>query len=116
MVSQISIARKNRSEQILKTEGVQFLSNLPVIEDERTANLRSLQEIVFRAMALCVAAVKGEGLEHERVLQIITEYKLDNAFSPKERQFVYNDIPTDHERIQFSWQYECYWVLLWALG
>lgn len=116
MISQNSLERKKRSEAILAKEGVPFISHLPVIEDENTAKSRSPEEIAWRAMAICVVAVKGEGLEQERVLEIIDEYQLDRFFSPKEREFIYSDAPSERERIRFSWQYECYWVLLWALG
>lgn len=116
MVSQKSLERKQRSEAILERDGVPFISHLPVIEDEETGKLRSLEEIAWRAMALDIVAVKGEGLEQERVLEIVEQYQLDKAFSPKEREFIYNDSPTERERIQFCWQYECYWVLLWALN
>ena len=116
MVSNRALERKRRSQAILQSESVPFIAHLPVIEDEETAQIRSLEEIAQRAMALCVVAVKGEGLEQERVLEIIEKYKLTNAFTPKEREFIFKDEFTEHDRIQFTWQYECYWVLLWALS
>jgi hypothetical protein len=116
MVSNNSLERKKRSEAILQKEGVPFIEHLPVVEDEATAQIRSLDEIAWRAMALCIVAVKGEGLEQERVLEIIEQYKLEHAFTPKEREFIYNDSASEQDRVQFSWQYECYWVLLWALN
>ncbi len=116
MISNISLERKQRSEAILQKEGVPFIAHLPVVEDEETAQIRSLEEVAWRAMALCVVAVKGEGLEQERVLEIIEQYKLENAFTPKEREFIFNNEPSERDRIQFAWQYECYWILLWALS
>lgn len=116
MVSNSSVERKGRSEAILEKEGVPFIEHLPVVEDEEMAQIRSLEEIAWRAMALCIVAVKGEGLEHERVLEIIEQYELEHAFTPKEREFVFNESPSEKDRIKFSWQYECYWVLLWALS
>ncbi len=116
MVSKNVLERKQKSETILQKEEVPFLASLPVIEDEETAQIRSLEEIAWRAMALNIVAVKGEGLEQERVLEIIKQYNLEDAFSPKERTFIYNDTPSEHDRIQFVWRYEGYWVLLWALN
>jgi hypothetical protein len=110
------LERKHRSEAILRKEGVPFLDHAPVIEDEETAQIRSLKEVVWRAMALNIVAVKGEGLEQERVLEIIRQYNLEQAFSPKEREFIFNDAPSEPDFINFTWRYESYWVLLWALG
>jgi hypothetical protein len=116
MISNHALARKQRSEAILQAEGVPYIAHLPVIEDEQTAQLHSLEAVAWRAMALCIVAVKGEGLEQKRLLEVIEQYQLEQKFTPKEREFIYNAEPTEHDRIQFTWRYECYWVLLWALN
>jgi Domain of unknown function (DUF4272) len=116
MVSNMSLERKRRSEAILQKEGVPFISHLPVVEDEETAQIRSLTEVAWRAMALNIVAVKGEGLEQESILEIVEQYELKHAFTPKEHEFISNDEPSEHNRVQFAWRYECYWVLLWALS
>lgn len=100
----------------MQKEGVAFIAHLPVIEDEETAQIRFLEEVAWRAMALNIVAVKGEGLEQKRVLEIVKRYKLEPAFTPKEREFIFNSEPSEHDRIQFTWRYEGYWVLLWALS
>ncbi|HEY6246011.1 MAG TPA: DUF4272 domain-containing protein [Pyrinomonadaceae bacterium] len=111
-----AIVRKNRSETILKNEGVPFISSLPVVEDEATANFRTAEEVSWRAMALCLVASKGEGLEQERVRRIIDQYGLEQTLTTKERKFIFDDAPSDSDRTKYVWRYECYWVLLWALG
>lgn len=111
-----ALERKQKSETILQKEGVPFIAHLPIIEDEESAQIRSLEEVAWRAMALNIVAVKGEGLEQERVLEIIKQYNLEHAFSPKEREFIHNDKPSERELINFTWKYESYWVLLWALS
>jgi Domain of unknown function (DUF4272) len=111
-----AIERKARSEARLASEGVPFISHLPVIEDIANVNQRSKDEIAWRAMALLVVAVKGEGLEHERVLEIVDEYGLQPHLTKKEAAFIYDPLPTEHDRIQFVWRYEAAWVLLWSLG
>jgi hypothetical protein len=116
MASNIALERKRRSEAILRREGVPFIAHLPVIEDEETATIRQLEEVAWRTMALNVVAVKGEGLEQERVLGIIEQYNLEHTFTLKEREFIFSGAPSDRDRIQFTWRYECYWVLLWALN
>lgn len=110
-----ALSRKQKTEVILQKEGVPFISHLPVIENDTTANFRPTEEVAWRAMALCLVALKGEGLEQEQVLRILKQYELEHALTPKERRFIFNDEPSDHDRIQFTWRYECYWVMLWAL-
>jgi|SRR5688572_22420261 len=116
MISESQRQRKKRSEEILRQEGVPFIDHLPVVEDERTVEFRSLEEVAWRAMALNLVAVKGEGLDQKRVLQIVEQYSLRSAFTPKEKEFIFNDYPSEQDRIQFSWRYEAYWILLWALN
>jgi hypothetical protein len=108
--------RKRRSESVLRRDGVPINVNLPVIETENQAHFRSKQDVAYRALALLVVAVKGEGLEQPMVERLVTQYKLDSYFSPNERAFIRNTSPSAHDRTQFVWRYESAWVLLWALG
>jgi hypothetical protein len=115
-VSDEAQARKDRSIAILKTEKVPFIEHLPLIETEAESTRRTTEQVATRAMALCIVAVKGEGLEQEIINKLIEEYKLASVFTPKEKEFINNPNPTQHDRVQFAWRYECYWVMLWALG
>jgi hypothetical protein len=111
-----ALDRKARSIAILKKENVPYIDHLPVIETEAGSKRRTTEEVATRAMALCVVAVKGEGLEQEIIDKLVKEYRLETALSPKERAFIHNTHPTQRERAQFTWRYEGYSVLLWALG
>lgn len=115
-VSDSAVERKKRSEVVLRQEGVPYIAHLPVIEDEGRAKRRSKKDVADRAMALCLVAVKGEGMEQEYVLRIMREYGLESFLTPKEKAFVFDHDPSQQDRINFSWRYEAYWVLLWALG
>lgn len=115
-LSRESVERKYRSEKILQNHNIPFNKWLPIIEDEEEVITRGKEEIARRAIALCIVAVKGEGLEQETVLKLIEKYDVKEYFSPKESEFIFNESPSKHERIQFCWRYECYWVMLWALG
>jgi len=108
--------RKERSEAVLRAEGVPINPHLPVIEIEAESRRRTREEIAVRALALLVVAVKGEGLEQEIVEEIVTAYGLAPSLTPNERAFVQNRSPSKHDRAQFSWRYEAAWTLLWALG
>jgi hypothetical protein len=111
-----ALARKEKSIGILKRMNVPTIQHLPVIEDSASAKKRTKEEIAHRAIALCLVAVKGEGLEQAKVEDLVKYYGAQNYFTPAEKKFVENPLPAPKDRIQFSWQYEDYWVMLWALG
>lgn len=111
-----AVERRERSISRLMSEGVPVDQYLPSIEGESQARHRSLEEVAYRAMALLVVAVKGEGLEQEIVENLVSEYGLAEHFSPKEQAFLQDLDPSQHDRIQFSWRYEAACTLLWALG
>ncbi|MGL4604306.1 MAG: DUF4272 domain-containing protein [Iodobacter sp.] len=111
-----ALQRKERSERVLRAEAVPINKFLPVIETERGARHRTKDKVAYRALALLVVAVKGEGLEQPSVEKIVKDYGLDPHFTPKERAFVKNVSPSQHDKVQFVWRYEAAWTLLWALG
>jgi hypothetical protein len=111
-----ALERKARSEAVLKSEGLPINQHLPVIETEGQATRRSKEEVAYRAMALLVVAVKGEGLEQARTLEIVKEYDLEQHLTPDELAFIRNPSPSQDQKVQFSWRYEAAWTLLWALG
>lgn len=114
--SPAAVQRKNRSEAVLHSEGVPVNKFLPAIEAEGEATHRSKDEVAFRALALLVVAVKGEGLEQPIVDRLVKDYGLEKRFTPKEKAFIRNTAPSQRDRVQFTWRYEAAWVLLWALG
>ncbi len=108
--------RKNRSLALLQEEMVPILESLPLIETEAESTRRETKLVAQRAIALCIASVKGEGLEQAIVERLVQEYQIADVLTPDERAFIKNPNPTQHDRLQFSWRYECYWTLLWSLG
>jgi hypothetical protein len=108
--------RKARSMARLKKEGVPTVDHLPVITDSKSVKVRTSDEIAKRAIAICLAAVKGEGIEQDKIDSLVEKFGADKFFTPKEAAFIKNPAPTQQERTQFAWRYECYWTLLWALG
>jgi len=111
-----ALARKEKSIAQLKQKNVPTIQHLPVIEDSQSAKKRTKEAIAHRAIALCLVAVKGEGLEQAIVEKLTMQYGAQDYFTPKEKEFIGNSSPTQQDRAQFSWQYEGYWVMLWALG
>lgn len=89
---------------------------LPVIEDVNSITPRSHEEIAKRAIAVAMAAVKGEGMPHDEVTKIVKDWKIESYFSREESTFIINATASEAERIKFAWRYEGLDVLLWALG
>ncbi len=110
------LSRKARSEAILRAANVRVNASLPVIASESEAAIRGKDEIVDRAIALLIVAVKGEGLDQATVDLIRSKYTADTFFSPKEKVFVTALAPSRQDRAEFAWRYECLGVLHWALG
>ncbi|MEJ8545992.1 DUF4272 domain-containing protein [Brevibacillus borstelensis] len=117
-------ARKQRSIQLLREQGIPCIEHLPVIAGDEEAVIRTKDEIVQRAIALCLIAIYSGGIaengnveeEREFIEGLIEQYGAERFFTEKERAFLYNDQPERIDAIQLVWMYECYWVLLWALG
>jgi hypothetical protein len=111
-----AIDRKLRSENILRAEGVPFFAALPVIETAAEAVKRSKEEVALRALCLLSVAAKGEGLKQEIVEEVLESYELRPHLTPKELGFVFDNSPSQNDRVQFTWRHEAAWTLLWALG
>ncbi|MDR2874521.1 MAG: DUF4272 domain-containing protein [Methylobacillus sp.] len=109
------LLRKAWAEELLTERGIRVNPHLPCVESEAEITLRSPREVAERLLALTLVAVKGEGLEHDNMLQIVADYNAMDLFSPKERAFIENPDPDMNDRVQFSWRYEAAWVMFWAL-
>jgi hypothetical protein len=115
-VSPEALNRKTRSIAFLNKQGLPAIEALPVIGDSQTAKKRTKQEIAQRAIALCIVASKGEGIQQATIDEMIQKYGAQKFFTPKEITFLRNPKPTPEDLHHFSWAYEGYWVLLWSLG
>jgi uncharacterized protein DUF4272 len=111
-----ALARKRRSDELLRAEGVPVNEHLPAIEDETQVRRRERDEIAYRALALIVVSMRGGGLDETEVRQVVADFRLAKHFTPAERAFMKNPQPSEQDRQQFSWRIEAAWVLLWSLG
>ncbi|MDT0121742.1 DUF4272 domain-containing protein [Paenibacillus sp. RRE4] len=119
-----AVERKARSEQRLAAQGVPYNANLPARAGEQDTTIRTKEEVAQRAVALCIAALKGECLGAGEsdddtaalVQEVIDKYDASAFFSPDEKSFLNQHGAQQQEVIRFSWGYEAYHVMLWALG
>jgi hypothetical protein len=110
------LARRAKNNQTIRGMGLPVLDNLPVVEDEQSAKLRSSEEIAQRCLATAFCAIKGETKDQAFVDSLIKEYAAAAYFSPEEQQFIKASNPPQQKLIDFSWRYECVHVFLWALS
>lgn len=109
------LKRKAESEAYLTKNQIKINKNLPCVADVSDIKLRTRQEVIDRAYALLLTAVKGEGVEQENLNRAAAEKRID-SLSPREKHIFSAAELTDQERAYATWRYESLNVILWALG
>ena len=116
--------RKQKSIGILRSLGIKTMEGLPRIESEEETALRSVEEVAGRTVGLMLTALYAEGLcsgeerddQRAWIERLIKHFDADSFFTPSETAFLDDAGPDMKKCIQFSWNYEPFNVMLWALG
>lgn len=110
--------RRQRSEAICNQHQVPVYKNPNAlfVESETTVKIRTQDEVVDRAMALCFMELKSEGLEKEHLEAFATKYNIKAKLTPEELRFAENDHPSEQDVANANWRAESYHTLLWALS
>ncbi len=108
------LGRKAKTEAFLKSNGIKINQNLPCLPTSENITLRSTKDVIDRAYALLIIALKGEGLEQEDVMEIVEEKNI-NSFTPEENYIYKAEELSDKERAYATWGYESLYTMLWAL-
>lgn len=115
-----ALDRKAASEAALALRGITVDGTLPALVCEQELSLRERDEVVDRARALLLVALRAESVASGEPIPVDTllgKMPLgDNALSPLEREFIELEAPSQHECAQFTWRYESLHLLEWALG
>jgi hypothetical protein len=111
-------ARRTQSEAYCKAHGIPVYKNPNAlfVDSEAEVKLRTQDQVVDRALALCFIGLKSEGLSPERLAEMDKAYRISPLLTPVEREYVTAAHPTDQQRLNANWRYEGLHVLLWALG
>lgn len=109
------LSRKAASEKFLDAYAIKTNPNLPCIPSSSEVALRAEIDIVDRAYALLVTAVKGEGGDQEHLEKTVTAKKID-SLSPREKHIYQTETLDDQETSYSIWRYESLYTVLWALG
>ena len=115
-----ALERKARTEALLAARAIEVPATLPPLVCESELALRSRDEVVERARALLLVALRAESVasgEPMPVATLLSKMPLaDDALAPKEQAFLEQDAPSQQDCAQFIWRYESLYLLEWALG
>ncbi len=110
--------RRAQSEAYCRAHGVPYYKNPTALftDSEAEATLRTQDQVVDRALALCFIGLKSEGMPSEQLAAIDKDYHISAKLTPEERAYVTALHPTEQQQTDANWRYEGLHVLLWALG
>ena len=91
------------------------LSPLPVPTVDSHAT-RDVVEVVGRAKALCLLALKGQGLSMREAFAFADAYEVWDHLTVVENDFVLEHEPTREDLVQYAWRFEGLRVMEWAVG
>lgn len=115
MFKEDQVQRKKRSEEILESKGIPFISHLPYVDSESDVTLRSPREVAERIIALAHTNLVAFGsVTPEWVMEKLQQHQLTYLLTPKEREFL--DNPTPQRKMYETWKVEAIWLLLWSLN
>ena len=118
-----AIDRKNKSNEKIKKMQIPICEGLPIIEEEIKNDFKSLDTICKRAIACLIstqlACNINEGKDYEEsknfFKEILEEFGVEQCLNSKEKK-LFNGSYSKQDVVDVTWTYECFWVLVWALG
>lgn len=125
-VEKVEKPKQIENEIIAKVKSLKLLvnENLPEIQDIQDIEFRDINEVAKRALALTFIASYAEGvIETNEIkeirkffLNLLKEYQVAGDLTETEMNFIYEYRPTNNQLVDFSWEYEGAYALMWVLG
>ncbi len=121
-----SMDRKAESIAKLKEMNVPYNEYLPVIENSENVRIRTGSEIAKRAIA-CLISIQavfdlhGDADDETKakskslLINLLESFDVMDELTEKERKLLFSEEVSQQDKINMTWKYEAYWVLLWAL-
>jgi Domain of unknown function (DUF4272) len=108
--------RRKRTVGYLRLWGLDIdLSPLPVPTVD-THGTRDIVAVVGRAKALCLLALKGQGLSIRESFAFADAYEVWQHLTVDENDFVLDNEAAPQTLVQYAWRFEGLRVMEWALG
>lgn len=94
-------ARRTQSEAYCRAHGVPVYRNPNAlfVDSEAQTTLRTQNEVVDRALALCFQGLKSEGLAPAQLAVMDRSYRISAKLTARERAYVTGPQPTEQQRI-----------------
>ena len=99
-----------------KSLGIATTLNVPPSAEYSRPCAYTAQDIAIRAVLLQGVVAVAYGVEAQPIIEWFQTQKIWDLATPKERAFFGRKRHTKAERIQFQWQQEAEWTLLWMIG
>jgi hypothetical protein len=115
-----ALARQVATEAALERRGVIVPPTLPPLVCEAEVTLQDRDEVVGRARALLLVALRAQSVASGEAMPVETLLAkmplADDHLSPREKTFLAVEAPSREDCAQFIWNYEGLYLLEWALG
>lgn len=116
--------RKNKTEAYLNENGISFNHSLPQLAPIEQCQFKTHEDIARRAVALLIViqyacdVAQGDNIQESKdfFVNMLQRYDVREFLTDNESNFLQAEEPSRQEAVNISWQYEAYWVLVWALG
>lgn len=110
--------RRTQSENYCKAYNIPIYTNQNslFVDPEDKVTIRTKDEVVDRALALCYIGLKSEGLEQHHLDKMDKDFNIMSKLTINEKSYATAKEPTEQQKIDANWRYESLHVMLWALG
>jgi hypothetical protein len=110
--------RRRQSEEYCKAHNVPVYTNpySLFVDPEDKITIRTQDEVVDRALALCYIGLKSEGLEQRHLDKLEKDFNIMKKLTANEKDYATAKQPTEQQKVDANWRYESLHVMLWALG
>jgi hypothetical protein len=116
--------RKRASIAYIRERNIPHLETLPELPPAADCLWKSEEDIARRAVALLIViqyacdVAQGEDLAASKdfVTEMLRKFGVERHLTDNERELLQDENPAGQAAVNIAWQYEAYWVLIWALG
>lgn len=115
-MSEESDKRRKRTYGYLALWKIEAQLDAVPVPTEDAVHLQSSADTCNRALALCLLALKGQGLSQIETFAFADAYGVWDALDAQETDFILDMEPTGDAVLNYAWKYEGLYALEWALG
>jgi len=107
---------KAASEQLLRGRGIPVNAHLPCIEAEEIIQIRSVEDVLQRMIALWAVAGTAFNKDSNEFRDYVDRNGIQSWLTTRERKFMLADKRPKRESLQLSWRLEALYFLAWCAG